>query len=716
MLCIGATASTTIVKEFRTFGDFRECTLQNLSVSEDGWVRPAPTLKKRASGDWEYAWDAAMAGKVLYVSTGNAIVCVDEANKGRVVYRDEKRIFFSIAYDGDDRLFAGATPDGKILVFEGVKAGEEKMTREITLKGAATVWDMHIEGTTLYAATGNDGTLYAVSLKDYSVKKLFEAKKSRNVLCVATAPDATVYFGLGGEGLLCAMKDGRSRVLYDADEKEIVSVEVLPDGGILFAAVDGKGKAIQTGSAAARMEMMQRIMQAARRGAMSVATGRGKMPEKKTTPADKVMKAESKGKPSGRGTIYLLKDGRIRRLLYSPSEALTGAAALDETVVAGVLAGEKARLVGIDRDNKLSILTEVKNKHITRLIHRGKTLLVCTSAPGAVYEMEAGTFSRKGTLITPVTDGGNICKWGRAWCDAVLPDGASITLYSRSGNTEEPDDTWSRWEAVKDGAVRSPAARYIQCKAVVSWKGERPPALDVLSISYLPANRRPSLSRLVVSARTKPSRRAGNKAAAIAALLETVAGKKGARQGKTVPAALQAKWEAVDPDGDELVYDVYLKAEGEKEWKPVKKNTSKNSLDISSLLLPDGKYRIKVVASDRLVTDTAHALTDESTSEYFVVDRTPPRTTPVEVEVRKKGCTLSFEASDTFSRIAACRWRLDTEEKWYTAAPIDGLYDQKTERFSIRLEEPGKGEHVVTVLVVDSVGNIARLRVTFEVK
>ena len=48
----------------------------------------------------------------------------------------------------------------------------------------------------------------------------------------------------------------------------------------------------------------------------------------------------------------------------------------------------------------------------------------------------------------------------------------SVALFTRSGNTEKPDDSWSDWAGPytrKEGdAIKSPPARFLQWRAVLS--------------------------------------------------------------------------------------------------------------------------------------------------------------------------------------------------------------------------------------------------------
>ena len=54
-----------------------------------------------------------------------------------------------------------------------------------------------------------------------------------------------------------------------------------------------------------------------------------------------------------------------------------------------------------------------------------------------------------------------------------LPPGSAVNVETRTGNSEEPDDTWSDWvPAAADAAISSPAARFLQWRAILRSDGQ----------------------------------------------------------------------------------------------------------------------------------------------------------------------------------------------------------------------------------------------------
>ena len=76
--------------------------------------------------------------------------------------------------------------------------------------------------------------------------------------------------------------------------------------------------------------------------------------------------------------------------------------------------------------------------------------------------------------------------WGSLQWRAVVPDGASLKIHTRSGNTKKPDKSWSDWSkahTLADGeAIQSPRARYLQYKGVFSTTNQNSASLEQLSV------------------------------------------------------------------------------------------------------------------------------------------------------------------------------------------------------------------------------------------
>src|SRR5438067_8222717 len=94
-----------------------------------------------------------------------------------------------------------------------------------------------------------------------------------------------------------------------------------------------------------------------------------------------------------------------------------------------------------------------------------------------------------------------VSTWGAVSWRGTTPAGARVELYTRSGNTETPDDTWSQWSSPytnpEGSPVTSPKARYLQWRAVLTGQGDGP-VLTSVTAAYLQRNLRPQVRSITV--------------------------------------------------------------------------------------------------------------------------------------------------------------------------------------------------------------------------
>jgi len=100
-----------------------------------------------------------------------------------------------------------------------------------------------------------------------------------------------------------------------------------------------------------------------------------------------------------------------------------------------------------------------------------------------------GTTYSGGTLVSSVLDTGGAAHWGDISWTATTPPGTSLTFYTRSGNTTNPDDgTWSGWSVGSTASatpINSPPAQYLQYQVdLATLDPYATPVLHDVSIEY----------------------------------------------------------------------------------------------------------------------------------------------------------------------------------------------------------------------------------------
>jgi len=310
-------------------------------------------------------------------------------------------------------------------------------------------------------------------------------------------------------------------------------------------------------------------------------------------------------------------------------------------------------------------------------------------------------------------------------------------LLTRTGNVEQPargrnDWGWSDWQPLKDGAIASPAGRYLQWKTVLTKGG----TLAGVGVNYLPVNAAPVVDEVVVvpGARVNAQNQIGAQPAPVNITFPSsnTGGTTTYDAGATLPAfkdrtAVTVRWSAHDDDGDELTFSLYLRGDGETVWRLLKDGITDRFYTFDATLIPDGGYQIKVVASDAPSHTTGDALTGAKESERFEVDTTPPVVGGLKASVEAGACghlpcsqavRVVFDAEDAFSPVAHAEYSLDAGP-WQYIEPVGGLSDSKREHYEIQLPAAamvGKtGEQLISVRVYDRHDNVGVAKTVFSV-
>jgi hypothetical protein len=311
--------------------------------------------------------------------------------------------------------------------------------------------------------------------------------------------------------------------------------------------------------------------------------------------------------------------------------------------------------------------------------------------------------------------------------------GGAITVATRTGNTALPDSTWSEWsEPLKTSPakVTSPRARFIQVRARLVAASE--PVLQSLSLYYRMQNQKPEISSVEIGDKPKPpekpktvprsdSKTEGGDTSdaapvnSVANQLATSTSPTEEARPKPATPIKQIRWHANDKDGDALVYRVFYQADGDDAWVPafLEKPLKKTEYSWDTESIPDGWYRIKVVASDEESNPAGEALTDEKVSDLVKVDNTRPEVLQLGYDTTTG--ILKGVAHDHLSLIRYLEFSVDGGE-WKFFAPKDGVFDDREEPFEVKLGALASGPHSIAVRATDEEGNVGVGKVSVRIK
>ena len=216
--------------------------------------------------------------------------------------------------------------------------------------------------------------------------------------------------------------------------------------------------------------------------------------------------------------------------------------------------------------------------------------------------------------------------------------------------------------------VASPNARYIQWRAEFSGASGNTPALDSVTIAYLPQNTPPNVRSVSVTTQApgtaKPSTPAAGTAASASYSITVTESGEGAPAAGTPSQTLsrgagqqiQISWQADDPDGDRLMYSLYFRGEDEREWKLLRANMNENTYLLDADVFADGRYFFRVVASDRPANPANLAREAELVSAPVLIDNTPPVVTAGPPRRSGNAIEIDVDAEDRGSVLRRCEF------------------------------------------------------------
>ncbi len=151
--------------------------------------------------------------------------------------------------------------------------------------------------------------------------------------------------------------------------------------------------------------------------------------------------------------------------------------------------------------------------------------------------------------------------------------------------------------------------------------------------------------------------------------------------------------------------------------KPASNGTKSTSLTWDTTKYPDGRYVVKVVASDRTSNPT-DAMTGEAISDPLVVSNQTPRVVAFKKTITilaDNSARIEGAAYHNLVGLAGVQYKVDSGD-WAAAAPTDGIFDSTFENFTLTTQPLSKGNHTVEVKAVDQAGNAASTKVTVKVE
>jgi hypothetical protein len=660
-----------------------------VAISSQGRISLAPRLARllEDEGGGAYVWTMAVdpAGN-MFLGTGpeGRVLRVSPSGRATTWFATAEPLVTAMAFAPGGDLLVAAAPGG--LIYRIDPEGSGGVWTEVPER---YVWSLAVapDGS-IFAGTGERGAVVKISPSGRT-EPFFDSREE-HIVSLALRGDGSLLAGGAGPGTVYEIDpEGNGIVRYADELDEVVGVVGDADGALVAALIAAPAR--ERRPPALRLQLPD--------GAEVGATvdPMAGLDETEGATVRGVIEGLSAG-PDGdmrgaRGRIVrIAPDGRATVLWSSATEApYSIARGADGRIRFGT--GEPARLYAIESagadandDDDLILQATLDESQVTAMAATGGALLLATSNPVSAYRVE-GRSLETGVFLSPAFDAGSSARWGSIRWE-LDGTGGRAELYTRTGNSEIPDDTWSAWSpSMIDGSgngIENPDGRYLQWRARFVG-GPSTTRLSGVTVDYAPHNRPPE-----------------------ARDFESEADDGAVSGTASFTVALR------DPDDDAVEVVLEYRRRGQDGWtraeeaaqpeddpsKPVE-GWRKKELRWATDDLVEGEYDVRAFASDQPSNHPGEGHRVPLGPVRIVVDRTPPK-----MQVRRSGGQVEVVIEDDHSRVRRLQVRDADRRVLATIRAADGVCDSPREAF--RFDPPPDGTRRVLV-GFDAAGNTVEL-------
>src|SRR5690349_15651792 len=690
---------------------------RGVSISDTGVLMLAPKLNEVFNTQQTYVWSSAIdnQGNVI-LGTGHdgKIFKVTSAGTGSLLYDAPELDVTALAIARDGSIYAGTSPDGKVY--------------RITADGKADVyfdpgdkytWSLAVMNDgSLAVGTGDTGKLYRVRAANARPESsLLVSTNQTHVISLAVTPQGDLIAGTDSGGLVLRVSpEGKTFALFDTQLREIHALAPAADGSIYALALSDAASTARSPSAAAVSTPQPAEGTTPTTSVTITAIDESGTPiSNATTPA----RSRSDVSTARSAVFRILPDGATDVVWSSPT--VTAFSIAPSLQPGSVLIGtaDKGRIYSVTNDGRDTLLLQSPEGQISSLFVKNNQVYAASSNQGKLFRF-GNELVNEGTYESPVRDAKLTASWGRIWWRGA----GNVEVQTRTGNGERPDATWSDWSAAYKSTegtqISSPRARFIQWRATVRASGSpgAPSWVDDVNVAYLPRNVAPEVLSItalpngvglqqIANVAVDPNVESSGLDPSVFGPVAQVPPRRFYQRG-----ARSFQWQAEDRNSDTLEYAIYYRALNDQTFRLLKDHLRENFYTIDDAALADGRYVIKVVASDAPDNPPGQKLTGERLSEPVDIDNTPPVVKVVgQPQLNRDSVRVAFSVDDATGKVKKADASLDGAT-WIPVFPDDGIADSGHEVYTVEFGQLGPGEHTISLRSFDTSGNIGTFSVT----
>src|ERR1051326_1968084 len=683
-------AGQPIVWETSGRADLLKGDSRGVSISDTGVLMLAPKLNEVFNTQQTYIWSSAVDSQGnVYVGTGHdgKTFKITPAGTGSLLYDAPELDVTALAIGRDGALYAGTSPDGKVYRITGDGKADVYFD-----PGDKYIWSLAVMNDgSLAVGTGDSGKLYRVKTAGATPdSSLLVNTTQTHVISLAVTANGDLIAGTDSGGLVLRVSpEGKTFALFDTQLREIHALAPAADGSIYALALSESAASTRAPSTPAPTPQPTESSTPTTSVTITAVDESGAALQSASTPA----RSRSDVSSARSAVFRILPDGATD-VVWS-STTVTAFAIAPALQPGSVLIGtaDKGRIYSVTNDGRDTLLLQSPEGQISSLLVRNNQIYAASSNQGKLFRF-GDELVNEGTFESPVRDAKLTASWGRIWWRGA----GNVEIQTRTGNGERPDATWSDWSTVyrspEGNQISSPRARFIQWRATVRASGaaSTPSWVEDVSVAYLPRNVAPEVLSItalpigvglqqMAQVAVDPNVESSGLDPSVFGPVAQVPPRRFYQRG-----ARSFQWQAEDRNGDTLEYSIYYRALNEQTFRLLKDKLRDNFYTIDGATLADGRYIIKVVASDAPDNPPGQKLTGERLSEPVDIDNTPPVVKAMgQPQLRGDSVRVVFSADDATGKVKKADASLDGAA-WVPVFPDDGIADSGHEIYSVDLD------------------------------
>lgn len=718
----GAEAAGPVFWRVSTQAEFLAGEVENVSVDPAGRLLLGPRTDLVHEAADPFAWALAPIGGALWLGTGGSgrVVRVEADGRAATVFEGAASAVQALVAGPAESVYAATSPNGRVVVLAPDGAASDLFT-----PSEPYVWALAVDaGGALLVGTGNPGRIYRVTPAGEA--SLLYDTRATHVLALAVDAEGRILAGTGSPGRVLRIDpQGKAFVLLAADQDEITALRVASDGAVYAAAAAGNRPAVPPAAPPpAGREPVPTVSVTTEVTAVVTTAGAAPVtaaPE--TTPAA----------GAAAGAVYRIAPDGVWDVVWRSSEDTPYDLAVDGPDGILIGTGGRGKVFRVSGSPPRTVLvTRAPAQQVTSFAAGPDgDVYYATANPARLYRLSA-ELAEEGRYLSDVRDAGTVATWGAIRWRARTPGQSSVRLYTRSGNTPTPGETWSDWSEAytdRDGApIASPKARYLQWRAALRradapsgsadapQPGANAPALLSVTTAYLPRNLRPEVTAVTVHPPGEAFQETFGSDPPLAGFdrgARDGEGQGGAAAGSAQSPTLGRRvfrkglqtftWTVRDGNQDRLRFDLGYRPEDAPDWRVLARDLAGTIFTWDTTSVPDGTYEVRVEATDALSNPPGGALTGVLVSMPFDIDNTPPEIVLGASREEEPGATVvSFTVRDTHSPVRRVEYGAGPG-RWQVVHPVDGVPDSQQERFEVTV--PSEQAPGLIVRATDGMGN-----------